>query len=506
MKFSPLLLLCLSTSLAAQDWNTGPLPGLGAVYFVKSGSLDSGGNVIDHRRVFTKKPGYGAGMELPPTGAGRPDFRFASLFNDPGQTDGRALVEIDAFSIGQDLIWANPANPDGRISFPTGDWQSVMFSVDQDTSGAGLVVAQEQAKPEGAGADIFGYITRASNLSARYQEMTTRAVDSTQMDLAPATPATEIAAVDMHAPFYQFDFGFVNRRENQPRVFFSITRSTITTAPANWWFTLAGVPVTPSGAAILTMSWSRMGGWSVPKVFCEPQDLGLTLSDDIDALGVDLSYTGNPWNQVHMVWSTTGTPTTLPSEIMFAAKLPTDMVVVEDYEDEDGTSVEQKGGTGEKVDAVCVLDPFVRSINQVVPPATSTFAWGTPSSTPFAGLPFVDESLWASAFRDCIPGSSPPDPRIEIWMNGWGSRGPQVDNAQCLIAFSNPFTLPSYLTLSLQVRDPLAPNGDPRVAVIDAPSLSTLLGVPLWAFWATAGPGPGGSFGIDISNATRLEF
>ncbi|MEO0479527.1 MAG: hypothetical protein AAF196_08615 [Planctomycetota bacterium] len=498
-----LALLC-APAVVAQRPSTGPLPHSAMTYFLSPGALAPDGSTFDHRRVLTRKPGTGGGQQNPPRLIGRPDFTFAALFPDNSQPEGIADIDIDAFSVALDLLWVDPQLDDGVISAPTGDWLNVSFTVAPDTAGAGPEILLEQLQPEGAGGDVFGYVSEISLLPGRYLGQTSRMADSEELRLNTPDANNSIAALDFHVPLYELDSAFTNQLPLQPRVFFSVSRATSNNVPPIWRVNRTGGVANPSGAIVFMTEWSRVTGWSTPIAYCVPSDFGLTDDDDIDALAVDRTHE-ETFAKTHMVYSTTGAPTPVPSELLFASKpldpSSTPVTVVgpmpEPYKENDGQEVESKASTGDRVVSVCVLDPFIRQ------EVTRVFSWGSPTSTPFAGVPIVDESLWASASRSCDPAAAVPVPQLEFWLTGFGPSGPRQEMAICLVAFSSPGTNPSWIPISIQNRNPGSNLGDPRVAVLQAPAFLSLNFQPIWGLWFTLAPG---ASRVDVSNATMIQF
>jgi len=390
----------------------------------------------------------------------------------------------------------DPTKDDGEITPPTGSqWLSINITVSPTTVGAKGVILAEQGAPDGAGADVFSYISAKSNLSVRLAGQVFRSLDGTDLGLAPASADADLGSLDAQLPQYFLDDAFVTSRlRPDPFVFFSVTDATKGAVPAGWWVDASGMSVPRSGAAIFITQWS-MGGWSTPLVWCRPRDLGLTPGDDIDALAIDGTYAP----KAHILFSTTpGSPTPMSSQLMFVARTTADFTTPVAYVEFGMPVAEDGAGTGTGVAGVCVEDPGP------LQSATAGLVWGTPSAP---ALPFAVE-LWGGTYRTCIrPGGAGPRlSAVETWMSGERSMGgiSAGEIAVCVIHFSKPSAWAFTFSSPPIARVVAATDGDPHRIRLDTSALPPFVGIQAWFLWGSLGTTPGGAPDISLSDVYTI--
>lgn len=399
------LLPCLLSSAPAQR-DGGPLIASQVVGTVRPGTRSSSGPV-SARELHAKKAGF-QGVSRAGTTSG-PDLSFAAMFPDPSQPDRKANIHIDALSIAQDFIWADAT---GKVT-PTGNqWVSMAFSVESGTTaGATGVIANEAARPDGAGADVFTFSYGA--LPTPLVNVTRRAIDSEELDLyAPGFPG-DLAALDLPLAAYTLDSGITSALDPNPTVFFSVTHATRLAVPSAWW---AGS--TPSGATILRTQWNG-SSWTPPQPAALYSDLYLAANDDVDALAIQCfpSY-------ADVVFSTTALGGVITSQLMIirlTGGLGCGTTPPTEVKATDGAPIEGRLGSGNgNVDGVCMYDP------SFLQPGSTTDIWAYVTGTPISTLrvPGAVRSLEASAWRTCPGGNV----SISSYVTGWvgGTPGPDT--------------------------------------------------------------------------------
>lgn len=399
------LLPCLLSSAPAQR-DGGPLIASQVVGTIRPGTRSASGP-LSVRELHTKKAGF-QGVSRAGATSG-PDLSFAAMFPDPSQPDRKANIHIDALSIAQDFIWADAA---GKVT-PTGSqWVAMAFSVESGTTGGATgVIANEAARPDGAGADVFTFSYGA--LPPPLVNVTRRAIDSEELDLyAPGFPG-DLAALDLQLAAYTLDAGITSALDPNPTVFFSVTHATRLAVPATWW---AGS--TPSGATILRTQWNG-SSWTPPQPAALYSDLYLTASDDVDALAIQC-FPG----YADVVFSTTALGGVVTSQVMIirlTGGLGCGTTPPTEVKATDGAPIEGRLGNGNgNVDGVCMYDP------SFLQPGSTTDVWAYVTGTPIPTLrvPGAVRSLEASAWRTCPGGNV----SISSYVTGWvgGTPGPDT--------------------------------------------------------------------------------
>jgi hypothetical protein len=85
-------------------------------------------------------------------------------------------VDLDALSLGWDWVVSNTI---GEAVIPPDQWGAITFSVSRATVGLpGSLLAGASLEPDGAAADLFGYVIPGSNLPAPFVGVPFRAQDS----------------------------------------------------------------------------------------------------------------------------------------------------------------------------------------------------------------------------------------------------------------------------------------------------------------------------------------
>ncbi len=397
--------LFLASSAAAQR-DAGPILASQVIGSVRAGTRSSSGPV-SARELHTKKAGF-QGVRRAGATAG-PDLSFRAMFPDPTRMDGKANIEIDALSMGADFIWADAT---GRI-LPTGNqWVALAFSVaGGGAAGATGAIATEQARPDGAGADIFSFSVGA--LPTPLLSVTRRAIDSTELDLYATGFPGDLTGLDLQLSAYTLDADITAALSPTPWVYFSVSTATVGNVPPSWW-----AATTPSPATILRTQWTG-ASWTTPQPFASFGDLFLNVTDDVDALAIQCFAT-----YVDVVFSTTMPSATATSQLMIVrlSGIGCGTTPPTEVKTADGRPVEGQLGNGNgSIDAVCMYDP------SFLQPGSTTDIWAYVTGTPISTLrvPSAPRSLEASAWRTC-PGGVPS---ISSFMTGWVGSTPSADTA-----------------------------------------------------------------------------
>jgi hypothetical protein len=238
--------------------------------------------------------------------------------------------------------------------------------------------------------------------------------------------------------------------------------------PASWWL-FGGNPTLSSGATILrVLKSSQFGPWTAPHVFVPYGVLGLARDEDIDGLAYDgvrekllFSVVGTTRDQFLFHDVSTDAPGNID------AKMPDGV---------DNVSEHVGKAQNDDVDAICTLDPQIRSVGSP-PPQGDDF--GSSCGSPRQGLLGVP-SVHASAFRryDGVQTT------YDSWLIGWPPiAGPGPGYAVLFVTIGADLTL--HLVGPVQLRDPLATvPGDPRHQDLVIPPVLALTGFDLTFRWA----------------------
>ncbi|MGE3879294.1 MAG: hypothetical protein AB7I19_09560 [Planctomycetota bacterium] len=463
-------LLSAVPTAAQQPRDRGPAVAIPFFGTVTPSSPNPGGTgPAGPGRLLARKAGFSAMSDaMPPPG--RPNFSFGAMF-------GSAAIRIDAFSIGIEEIHANCS---GTIDLRTCNcWNMVLFAVQQGIGAATAtgVVAQEHARPDGAGADVFSYVPlTAIGVNPAFVGVTHRAADSSELGLfrgGPTPTRGQIESLDMYTSLYELDPEVLAQLDPEPSIYFSIagTSRDLTAVPVSWWN-----GSTPSGATILVRKWSAATNqWTTQPPLYTHADLGLAATADIDALAHNAMA-----NDTVISLTRATTPAGL-SQLLFVENC-TDGTSLVDLTESDGTPTGTRvvadgtgiGGSGE-VRGVCVDDPSTRA-SQPPAPAVGLMAhfMGTPGPELLPFMPSMD----AQTYRSCDAlGNATYTAHVVGLPPGSGpSLAVFVIGIPDLITSSTPlFTVPSRVA---------SPDGAPASASFVIPWLpATLNSIPVQGMW-----------------------
>lgn len=210
----------------------------------------------------------------PPAGGGPiPDYRISSIVG----AATAAAIDIDAISIGLDLIHADSA---GVLHPPPPPALALLtFSVTPASAAAFGPVLTEATATDGSAADLFSYWVQRGVGTLR--EGIDLAVDSTESRIFCGGQRGNMDAHDLYMPLYATTGGWMIAMllQAQQAFYFSVTTATVPACPVAWW---AGT--VPSGATVLFSTWTG-AGWTPIRPFVTHAQLGLPASADLDAFG-----------------------------------------------------------------------------------------------------------------------------------------------------------------------------------------------------------------------------
>lgn len=455
----PITTLILGSLLLPQGGDASVGPMVGAPHTVSVAAGTTGGGSLDASEIWFKEPGVGAAPPATmPLTAGVPDFRIASIMKGVSPRP-----DPDAMSIGVDWILADS---NGYAVVPSGGWGFISFSVTPATVGEPGSLVQAEAQGDGAAADIFNWFVPNSPVPSGWSQEPIRAQNAAEIALG-GSPA-DVDAHDIFTALYLLDPMIAALLPAQPTFYFSVSTATLGRVPSAWW---GGT--TPSGATILQCTWDATArSWSTPRVFLEAGDLGLALSEDIDALAVDPL-------RVAMLFSTT---TASRDPILVALPKPGGGIKVLDYRLNDGpkTRVSTRLGIRGKgdVDAICSYDPGRGPGQQVLAAVLGR-------TVPRRLLPLAPEHGSISAFRRRLP--APGGDAIETWLNGWPRPGRPAPSLAILgLSFPGRPSAPLVIVQGL-VRNPNPTGypGGPLGLRLPVPRQHTLSGLDIQFNWIT---------------------
>lgn len=433
----------------------------------------------------TSTPGTWGALGVP---AGRPNFDLATYFRR--QCGLHVALEVDAFSIGEDWVIAEPCT--GRAKLPPNRWAVITFSVTRGTKGkAGSVVRAETLRPDGAAADVFSWMLPGSAVPPALVATTHRAQDSREFDLGGGSIRRNVDALDHYVPLYTLEprIAAPAPKGMMPPtavIFFSLSAASAKLAPAAW-FGKDG----PSGATILMITWNaRKRAWTCPpRVFRSWRQIGLSRDEDIDALAIDLSLR-------RMLFST-DIRIRKRNPILFqnlAGGCDADPILTYTDPGSGNPVSEEIGLIGlDDVDAICSMDPSVRRRPDPAAPRQNAIFYTIGLARTPLGV-FPPHFLNASSFRDFDSGNGAVI--IRGYMVGWPQNaGPAAGKA---VAFLTPPTgiLPAVNLSGVQVRNLAAPfAGDPRRAKLVVPPALSLTAQTVMLRW----------FALDSVHVTLAE-
>ena len=375
-------------------------------------------------------------------------------------------LDVDALSMGNDSVGATSQ---GVMSVGPGSVQGLMFSVTRTTEGvSGGVIRNEFQGVGGAAADMFTYLQPGSLGPSSWIDEPLRSHDSTEISLnAPGQPGN-IDAQDVYLGLFFREAPHMSAFvPNIPSIsiFFSVTTASLGAVPPPWW---GGTQ--PSGASIFRTDWvSGSSVWTTPTVAYLPLHMGLLVSEDVDALALDVAR-----GKALFSTRTFGAPVarnpilfvdfTVPGA-NFVYRTPSQVPM--------SVRIGLRGGGIDDIDSLSGLEP-----TRVGPQLPMNHLVGSMLTDLLPELP--GRISGATTLRLSPSATSE---QIVTRMIGFPTpSGASPGFAACAIALGNPFS--SYLTVGTFFRDPLsAIAGDPEEMVITIPSSPSFGGVPLWFVW-----------------------
>ena len=452
-----------------------------ATFFPAAAAAQSGGPLLALPHSFSIDPtttlsgsgpdslvfsdtGIDGVLPPPPDPSAAPDF---STF------PGTIGLNIDALSIGVDWVVSTPT---GLAVVPTPQWAAISTSVTPATVGIpGSVVAAEVAAADGAAADVFGYVIPGSTFPPALVGVPFRSLDSTEMATFGGGGLPNINAHDIYLSLLYLENPQLGALLGPPTVFFSITAADAAGIPASW----TTVPGLRSGATVFSSTWVPGSmSWTPVTVAFAPSAFGLSSSEDLDALALDLVRGLVLFSTDSLLPPPGGPPrdpilfSVLGSGINTAYKLPT------------GTPIKTEIGLGlglDDVDGICALDPG----SALAPSSINLpFMLGTVQQPLPSGLP---TTLQASAWRtfDSLIGEE----FAETWMTGWPPPGtPQPGLAVSAASLTSSFG--PFIVLDVFVR-PSPTNlfeGHPHRTELNIPPSIVFTGQELFLLWGALSP------------------
>lgn len=451
--------LAIATAPLLAQQSGGPLLGSAFAFSVRGGLGGQNADTLVHRTGIQSSP-----VSWPTTVPGAPNLRHILALH------GGAGLTIDDFSTGRDDIMVDG---NGVISVPPQGWGVYLFSVRQGAAGAPQSrIAAEPAADRAAA--VFSWVLPGSAVPPALIDHVERAHGRTDLRL-PAN--SDLDALDLPLPM-GIDQTTLSAREPgfgallpvPEALYFTVSNQSLTLVPAAWWLQ-GGVPTPPSGATVFrTLRSSQFGAWTPPHVWKTYAELGLLQSEDIDALAYGdatqqllFSCVGNARDQLLVVdLGTDGAPVPQP------------------VKKSNNTPVSDAVGTagGDDIDAVCTLDPRIRSGLYV--PDDFGASCGTPR--PAYQEHRYPVGVQASAYRRFAGGQS----RYESFLLGFPPQtgvGPGIG----LLVLTLGDTLSPAITAAVLVRNPSnSVAGDPQQYTLAIPPNFALSGLPVTFRWFAA--------------------
>jgi hypothetical protein len=467
-----LVLSAAGGSLAAQIPSRGPLAGA-ALAFQVNGGITGGqdATTLVHRNGFAAAPP--ARFPGPAVFPGAPDLQAICAAN------GAAGLDLDDFSTGRDDVMVDS---NGVLAVPPMGWGVFTFSFRNGVVGAPasrLHTLLQAAGPGTGGSTVFSWVLPGSLVPVGVADSLEQSHSTAELGLlASSALQPEVDALDLPVTmgFDQQNLqglepGFTNLLPVPQAMYFTVSHASRGLVPASWWL-VGGQPTLSSGATILRVQKSSpMSSWTPPHVWKTYAELGLARDEDIDALAYDeanekllFSTVGNQRDQLLFLdLGTDGGP---------VAPIPVKKV--------DNTPVSDAIGSAgnDDIDAVCTLDPNIRSGLYV--PDDFGASVGTPRD-PYQPQTYP-VGMNASAYRRFENGQS----HYDTWMVGYPpATGVGPGYAWLLITLGD--TLAPVIGASFQVRAPMSSiPGDPREYSLGVPPSFALIGMSLtFRWWAS---------------------
>lgn len=467
-----IVLSVAAASLPAQIPSQGPLAGAPLAFQVHGGLLPNpDARTLLHRSGFAGT----APATFPPPAVfpAAPDLQAICAAN------GAPALQIDDFSTGRDDVMVDG---NGVLVVPPQGWGVFTFSFRNGAVGAvgsRLRSLLQAAAPGAGGSTVFSWVMPGSAVPAGVANQLQQSHSPAELGLVVSSAQQpEVDALDLptimgfdQQGLQTLEPGFASLLPVPQAIYFTVSHASRGLVPTAWW-NVGGQPTLSSGATILRVLRSSLtGSWSPPHVFATYVDLGLLRDEDIDALAYDeanekllFSTVGNQRDQLLFLdLSTDGGP-----------------VVPIPVKKTDNTPVSDAVGTAgnDDIDAVCTLDPNIRS--GIYVPDDFGASVGTPRP------PYLPQTypigMSASAYRRFAGGQS----HYDTWLVGYPpATGVGPGFAMLVITLGD--SLSPAITASFQARVPtsLIP-GDPREYTLHVPPNYALLGLPvMFRWWAS---------------------
>lgn len=461
--------LALAAAVAAQTpISGGPLAGA-AVAFTVEGGLAGAADATTyvHRSGFGGAPGT-----FGPNGP-----NLAAILAGLGAPAG---LDYDDFSMGRDDVLVDG---NGVVDVPPGAWGMFSFSFKNPAAGVqiGLPNTRLRALASGSGgAGVFTWVLPGSDVPAGVIDRVERSHARTELGLSSAN--TEVDGLDVPAVL-GFEQRNLNTRDpvlapllpTAEVLYFTLSSASAAVAPAAWFPVRAGLPSRSGASILMVMRSSLQGGWTGPFLWKAHYELGIPAAEDIDALAYDgtadklvFSMVGTARDPLLFVDLSTDGGGVVPQVV----KMPNGV-----------TPVSQAIGTaqGDDIDAVCTLDPRLRS--QLWVPDDFGASVGTPRPAHQPALYPVGMS--ASACRRFELGQT----SFDTWLLGYPP-ATGVGPGFAVLGITLGDTLAPMITASFQARVPTsAVAGDPRHYALGIPPNFALLGIGVTFRWFAADAG-----------------
>lgn len=422
-----------------------------------TGSPD--GTTLAHRNGF----GGAAPDEFQSTGLSTPDLRrILTAHGCP------ATARVDDFSTGRDEILIDS---NGVLDVSGELWSVWQFSLRDGAVGTpGSRIAEQVAQGE-LGAAVFSYVLPGSGLPDELVGVVERSHSIEELGLAPGT---EVNGLDtpMLLGLDQATLTASTGPTVEPgwtplitprAIYFTFSSASLTLVPPTWW---AGTQ--PSGATVFfTQITPFSNSYPQPRLFLTYDDLGLTASEDVDGLAIDL-------NNQRVVFSTVGN---LRDQFLFVDLTTDGGGTALPVTEPNGARVSTKIGKAQDddVDAICTLDPRLESANL---PSPGGDDFGYSCGEPKVGVLGPVPELSGSAFRRYEAGGL----RFDSWMVGWPTATGAAPSLSALFFTTGDAFNP--VLISLQVRNPAdVIEGNPQAASLAIPSQLGLTGSRLTFRW-----------------------
>ncbi len=446
----------LAVAAAAQGLSGGPLAGAAVAVGVDGGIAGQ-----PDARTLVHRSGFGGTPALFPAVAHAPDLQtILAQYGAPG-------LDIDDTSSGRDDIMVDSS---GTTVAPPNGWGVFSFSFRNGAVGqAGSRLAAEPAAERGAA--VFSWVLPGSLLPPAVVDRVERSHSRTELGLSSAGNR-DVDQLDVplvlgrdQQGLLAIEPGFGPLLPQPAAIYFTVANGSLALVPAAWWGGATGS--VPSGATIFrTLQSSSSSPWTVPHVWKTFAELGLQPAEDIDALAIDAA------NEL-VIFSTVGGAR---DQLLFvdlgtdgAQPVPVKKPNLQPVSDAVGSA------GNDDIDAVCTLDPAVRS--GVMIPDDFGFSCGSPRPAFQPNTYPVGGS--ASAFRRFANGQTSYD----TWVLGWPPQSGRGPGWAVLVITLGDTTAPA-ITASFQVRDPNAAiAGDPRAYSLSVPPAFALSGLPLTFRW-----------------------